>query len=355
MRVLYAYRYGIVGGVSTQLLLRQDALASAGHEATLFFSQDNGLGQFISSARSVIFGSNTGFGKVVRQGNYDAVVVIDSPELIARASGGLFNRNPVFLDVHTTTDTGLSYLHDLDVSRLSGVMVPTAYSANLVRERVGKAVDVDVVPNILNSSVFHPRVELAVDSNLPVPEFIWVGKLDNHKNWRLALVYAGMLKNMLGRIRLNVVGGYTASEKRADEFFELAGRLDILDSVSWLDRVENTSLAAIYKRCALSGGAMLVTSRDESFGMAAAESLMCGCPLVANDLPVFREVFPQSDLVKLIDIWDPRQVAAAVDSLPRGTMRLKLVENVYQELGQRYGNGAFVAAFSEAIREPTDS
>ncbi|WP_417530285.1 glycosyltransferase family 4 protein [Marinobacter lipolyticus] len=351
MKILYAYRYGIVGGVSTQLLLRQKALKSAGHQAFLFFSQDNGLGQVLADRNRIFFGSEMSFQKLVRQEQFDAVVVIDSPELLAAASGPIFQRNPVYLDVHTTTDTGLSYLHDLDATRLAGVMVPTNYSAALVGQRLGDSVDIQVVPNILNTEVFHPDVEDIPAGALTLPEFVWVGKLDNHKNWRLALVYAGMLNDLLGGIRLHVVGGYTAPPKRAEEFFELASRLGISNSVNWFDRVENTTLAGLYKRCASSGGAMLVTSRDESFGMAAAESLLCGCSLIANDLPVFREVFPSMPLVKLVDIWDPEQVANAVQQLASLDEYEALVGQVYKQLGSRYGAGAFVESFLSMLGE----
>ncbi|UYG06027.1 glycosyltransferase family 4 protein [Halomonas sp. M4R1S46] len=352
MKVLYAYRYGIIGGVSTQLLLRQRALETTGHEACLFFSQDNGLGQVLNNQSQVMFGSQLSFQKLVRRGRFDAVVVIDSPELLAAASGPLFRKNPVYLDVHTTTDAGLSYLLDLDAKYLAGVMVPTSYSARLVRERLGEPADIQVVPNILNTEVFHPDVEGNQLGGRPAArEFVWVGKLDDHKNWRLALVYAGMLKDLLGNIRLHVVGGYTAPPKRAEEFFDLAFRLGVSDSVSWLDRVENTTLAGLYKRCAVSGGAMLVTSRDESFGMAAAESLLCGCPLIANDLPVFREVFPPSPLVHLIDIWDPEQVACAAHEVGVLSGREDLVGQVYKRLGDRYGSDAFVESFLSMLGE----
>ena len=80
---------------------------------------------------------------------------------------------------------------------------------------------------------------------------------------------------------------------------------------------------------------MLVTSRDESFGMAAAESLMCGCPLIANDLPVFREVFPSSPMVHLVDIWDPEQVASAAQDVDALAETEGLVRQVYKHLGGR--------------------
>ncbi|MCG6658045.1 glycosyltransferase [Halomonas campisalis] len=344
MKLLYAYRYGIVGGVSTQLLLRKRALEQAGFQCELFFTQDNGLRQVLPAGiEGVHFGNLSAFRQLAAKGRFDAVVVIDTPELLSLAAGPLWRRNRVFLDVHTTTQTGLSYLDGLSIKYLAGIMVPSAYSARLVeRRRPDWRARIHVIANLLNTEVFTPAEPVT-----PVrsgPQFIWVGKLDKHKNWRLALIYARLLKDLLGDMHLYVVGGYTAPEATAEAFFELAYRLDISDVITWLDRVENVQLARLYHRCAHSGGAMLVTSRDESFGMAAAEALLCGCPLITNDLPVFREVFPESSMVQRVDIWQPGQVASAVERLSRGVATKDECLNLYETLRTRYGVSAFVAA-----------
>ncbi len=348
MKILYAYRYGIVGGVCTQLLLRRSALLAAGHECELFFTRDYGLSQVLADRKGVHFGMELPFRRLARKAKFDAVVVIDSPELLEGARGGVFRRTALYLDVHTTTRTGLAYLVDIWPSKLDGIIVPTEYSAKLVGDRLrGKAV-IQIAPNILNTEVFHPSAPEPIEHGNRTREFVWVGKLDRHKNWRLALMYTAMLKELFGDIQLHLVGGFTAPKEQAEAFFQLAFRLDIQDRVNWLDLVENAQLASIYRRCAVSGGAMLVTSQDESFGMAAAEALLCGCPLIANDLPVFREVFPDSPLIHRVDIWNVQQVAGAARSLdnplPPGS-----VEALYQDLHKRYGPQAFVQSFETLL------
>lgn len=355
MKLLYAYRYGIIGGVSTQLLLRRQALHDAGIRCELFFSQDNGLGQVLTDRDGIHFGSSVGFSRLVCKGRFDAVVVIDSPELLGPAAGPFYRRNPVYLDVHTTTSTGLSYLGDINFAGLAGVMVPTRYSAGLVAGRLPLESRIAVVPNILDTQTFSPLQESDEPQDTPgadraVRKFIWVGKLDYHKNWRLALVYTAMLRDLLGDVRLYVVGGYTAPASQAEAFFQLAYRLGLSDRVDWLDRVENTALAGLYRRCAASGGAMLVTSRDESFGMAAAEALLCGCPLIANDLPVFREVFPDSSLVQRVDIWQPEQVGAAARALAVASV-VEEVTRLHRELTTRYGPHAYVESLTNLLAE----
>ena len=342
MTVVYAYRYGIVGGVSTQLLLRQTALAEEGVKCVLFFSQDNGLRQMVPPGAEVCFGSEVSLRRLVARERPDAVVVVDSPELLRPAAGSFLHRTAVYLDVHTTTRTGLAYLNDVNLSDLAGLMVPSEYARSVLLSRLPDA-NVTVVPNILNTSVFRPQALVhSVDSE--TREFIWVGKLDNHKNWRLALVYTRLLLDLFGQVRLTVVGGYTAPEERALQYFDLACRLGISANVRWLDRVDNAAMASLYQRCAATGGAMIVTSRDESFGMAACEALLCGCPLIANDLPALREVLPGTHLVRLVDIWQPEKFASAAQSLAEPVSTID-AHRVNEHLHRRYAPEAYVRRF----------
>jgi len=346
MKVLYAYRYGIIGGVSTQLLLRRAALKAAGIRCELFFSQDNGLGHVLTDRDGIHFGKERSFGHLVRQGVYDAVIVIDSPELLHSARGPFYRRNPVLLDVHTTVATGLAYLSEISPSRLAAVMVPTRYSKNLVTSRLPSSTSLAVIPNILDTELFTPAASPLAQGER---QFIWVGKLDLHKNWRLAVTYIAMLRKILGRpVRLHMVGGYAAQPALSEAFFKLIHKLGVSDCVTWIDRIENAELADLYRQCAASGGAMLVTSRDESFGMAAAEAVLCGCPLITNDLPVFREVFPESRMIQRVDIWQPERVARAAEVLaqPPSTEEVDVLR---QELSRRYGPHAFVEAFKKLM------
>lgn len=344
MKILYGYRYGIVGGVSTQLLLRQAALQNEGIQCDLFFSQDNGLGQVLpdESKQNIFFGGLDKYKKLLEK-DYDAVIVVDTPELLQG------NRKTLFLDIHTTTTQGLSYLDEIDKVSLAGLMVPSTYSASLVASKTGTGEDsIYIVPNTLNTAVFNLQTKPNEHNEFHKPEFIWVGKLDQHKNWRLALVYARILKDLLGSIRFYVVGGYTAPIEVGQAFFDLLAELDISDSVIWLDRLANEQVADLYKRCAESGGAMLITSRDESFGMAAAESLLCGCPLITNDLPVFREVFPESPMVRRLDINEPEQFIHAVNQLRSG---IDIPERLRMNsiLTCKYGPSAFVKQLLKVV------
>ncbi len=76
------------------------------------------------------------------------------------------------------------------------------------------------------------------------------------------------------------VGGLTI------ELLQLAAELKIEQAILNLPYLEPEILSAVYRRSTL----LLQTSEAEGFGLPLIESMASGCPVVASDIPVFREV-----------------------------------------------------------------
>jgi glycosyltransferase involved in cell wall biosynthesis len=81
------------------------------------------------------------------------------------------------------------------------------------------------------------------------------------------------------------------------------------DSVVELPFLERPVLAAVYRRSA----ALLAASTREGFGWPVVEAMACGTPVVASDLPVFREV--GGEAVTYAPLRDLRAWVEAVDRL----------------------------------------
>jgi len=82
-------------------------------------------------------------------------------------------------------------------------------------------------------------------------------------------------------VRLVRVGGpFTADQRR------LARELEIEDAIVVLPFLDRSTLAAVYRRCAL----VLLPSEREGFGLPVLEALACGTPIVASDIDALREV-----------------------------------------------------------------
>jgi glycosyltransferase involved in cell wall biosynthesis len=96
----------------------------------------------------------------------------------------------------------------------------------------------------------------------------------------LLQVFAGILNEIPGA-RLIRAGGYLTRPQ-----LDLARRLGVTQSITELPFVERSILSAVYRRATL----LLQPSDAEGFGLPVAEAMAHGCPVVASDLPVLREI-----------------------------------------------------------------
>jgi glycosyltransferase involved in cell wall biosynthesis len=112
-------------------------------------------------------------------------------------------------------------------------------------------------------------------------DLLHVGSTIDRKRIDTLLRVLAALRPEFSGIRLIRVGGPMTAEQRA--LARDLGVEDIILSVPFLDR---STLAAIYRHCAL----LLLTSDREGFGLPALEALACGTPVVASNIPALREV-----------------------------------------------------------------
>ena len=118
------------------------------------------------------------------------------------------------------------------------------------------------------------------------PFFLVVGTIEPRKNHRLLLHAWRDLAIALGAAtpRLVVVGG------RGWQSGQIAGLLDRAPAmkahVVELGAVSDARLAGLMRECR----ALLMPSFEEGFGLPLVEALTLGAPVIASDIPAFREV-----------------------------------------------------------------
>lgn len=125
-----------------------------------------------------------------------------------------------------------------------------------------------------------------------------VGNLAAHKN----LTALGALAQSLAQsgVKLVVTGGFGGKAFRE----MAAGKLP--EPALYIGRVSDEELKALYSAAAC----FVFPSRYEGFGLPVAEAMLCGCPVVASDIPVLREIFPQGAM--FCDPLSPNDIAAKV-------------------------------------------
>ena len=169
------------------------------------------------------------------------------------------------------------------------IAVSEATRAELLHYGLAPADRIRVIPNGVHPAYTQladpiedaeARRLLAADS----PQDFWllnVGSNAPRKRLDLLLqVFAAVRREAPG-VRLARVGGPLTEQQR-----QTARQLGVEDAIVTLPFLSFARLAAVYRRATL----LLHTADAEGFGLPLVEAMACGCPVVASDLPVLREV-----------------------------------------------------------------
>jgi glycosyltransferase involved in cell wall biosynthesis len=113
------------------------------------------------------------------------------------------------------------------------------------------------------------------------PLLLHVGSTIPRKRIDLLLtIFAGVLKSVPSAKLVRAGGPFSAPQAA------LARQLGVERSIIHLPFMDRAVLTAVYRRASL----LLQPSEAEGFGLPLIEAMVCGCPVVASDIPVLREV-----------------------------------------------------------------
>ena len=133
-----------------------------------------------------------------------------------------------------------------------------------------------------------------------------VGTLEPRKGYPVALDAFERLWTEGRDISYVIVGkaGWNASALRA----RIRGHKEYDRRLFWFERARDADLRALY------AGARAVVSASvaEGFGLPLVEAALHGAPVIASDIPVFREV--AGDGARFFRLLDPGSLAAAIDA-----------------------------------------
>jgi glycosyltransferase involved in cell wall biosynthesis len=294
-RLLLVYLYCNLGGVTSVLKQRMLALRRQGWAVDAVFRADYGGASDLRSAgvdevliaRRKFVKATT---KQLPKGSYDAVTIVDTPELIRpvreRFAGQLI------YEIHTPIARVLQMNRAEDLRKCDVILVPSAWSKRWVLAHF-PSLDPDLVcvcPNIVSDRDFGPGgVDAGIGGHKGFPEILWVGKLAPYKNWREAVRIAGVLAAGRG-VTFTMVTGGSVDQKRAEELLTELLAAGITDRARWLHNLPLAAMADLYRQAARSGGVLLSTSLSESFCLVIHEALRCGLPVVATRVGACPEI-----------------------------------------------------------------
>jgi len=160
-----------------------------------------------------------------------------------------------------------------------------------------------VVPNGLDVQQFRDAEPAALSG---APRLLFVGRLEPRKGFRFAVRAFGQVAQEFPRAILVVAGD--GPERRAVQELpsDVADRVLMLGGVSQRDLPHYHAAVDVF---------LAPNTGGESFGIVLLEAMAAGLPVVASDIPGYREVVRHEVEGLLVPPRDPAALAAAIRQL----------------------------------------
>ena len=337
MKVLFLYRYGILGGVCTQLFHRLRHLPKSSNlEIHCGFRSDHGVKAMLEGYATLHFGLNkettTAF---LQNNNFDIIIIIDTEEYIEAVEEADID-SKVLVEVHTSIERNLDYLTRINPDVIDGFVTVSNYMVGRIKHHVSDELQnkpISIFTNVLDSDLFS---NISVDVDGP-PIIGWVGKIDDHKDWRAFMQISKIVSQEHSGAEFWIIGGQTCPENKVQEVFDFAEEMGIISRFRWIDRIENVKMSSLYSLIAKRGGLSLVTSHCESFGMSVLESLLSGCPVVSTNVGALPEIIPESSYFQLYELADHQNGAQkAIEIIEKSSKINQELQSIRDELITKY-------------------
>jgi hypothetical protein len=163
MKILFIYLFLSLGGVETVLKNRQEGFSALGIHTDCIFLEDHGGSssfQALEDSRVHITNKKDEIEKIIAEGSYDLVSVIDTPQVhdILRETAKSIN---VVMEVHTPHIPFRKYIRENIIEKAKAIVVPTAIFGSLVESEMKKPhPPVVVIPNSVNSDFLSEKKEI---------------------------------------------------------------------------------------------------------------------------------------------------------------------------------------------------
>jgi glycosyltransferase involved in cell wall biosynthesis len=141
-------------------------------------------------------------------------------------------------------------------------------------------------------------------------QFLMVGTIEPRKGHAIALEALEIARAKGLDAHLTVVGRKGWNSHHVARRLELKSRIN--EGVTWLNNASDTELAEAYSRADV----IICASHAEGFGLPIVEAARVGIPVIASDIPVFKEVGEMAT-VTFFRSGDPDDLADAMIAFDR--------------------------------------
>jgi len=189
--------------------------------------------------------------------------------------------------------------------------------SNFSKSEIIKYLDIEekkikVIYNGVNHRLFkiyskNELEEFKRNLNLPERFLLYVGNVKPHKNLRSLIFAFESLMEKEKDLYLIIVGrkeGFIKGDELLEE--KLYKREKLREKIIFTGYIEKKNLPLIYNLATL----FVFPSLYEGFGLPPLEAMACGCPVIASNIPPFREVL--KDAAFYVDPYDVESIKEGI-------------------------------------------
>lgn len=253
-------------------------------------------------------------GLPIRAGRFDLLYCpADVAPALATTPTIVALRNLHIYD-HTYYDTFrirvLGRLVRAGVQRARRVLFPTRAAADQISLRIPILPQrIAIVPHGVSPEAFESGPEAPAGAGGGTPYLFLPASLEPHK--RIEVLIRSLLHAEDPKLEVWIAGSDLPDPDHAAELHRLAESLGLAERVRFLGPVPYREILRYYRGSI----ALAFTSLLETFGHPMLEAMLAETPIIAADIPAFREIAGEIALYFKPD--DPASLARAVDGLRR--------------------------------------
>jgi glycosyltransferase involved in cell wall biosynthesis len=170
------------------------------------------------------------------------------------------NHSSFLQKIHYKTD--LKWFTNLAVQNATCMTAVSHFTANLAKENLNLKKEIKVIYNGIDTNFFIPKFKFKNNKKINV---LFCGNLTRRKG-------AHLLPKICEKLSPNITISYTSGLRTKDQFFQHS-QLKCLGKINYVD------MPMIYQQSDI----LLFPTIREGFGLAAAEAMACGLPIVATN------------------------------------------------------------------------
>lgn len=257
-----------------------------------------------------------------RARSFDALISpLNFGPIFVRVPHVLFQRNALYFDRDHLRNlpraararfAGYRWLAVLQCITAEVVVVPSQAMGEMLRRYLPRRKRLVVAPHGLDTDDIRahqndavvPRAQAWAEADV---RLLHVGHASPHKNLAfLPGVVAGVARGREGSVRLAVTTEPDRIDPSVNALIAEAERCGVLHLIDFVGALNQHEVFALYGRADV----LLLPSTTESFGFPVLEAFAVGLPVVAADLPAFREV--GGALIRVFDHGDTDEAVRLV-------------------------------------------